>query len=83
VGGAVVEPNYNTVDAEDYVFSLFYIINTFTKGYRIDVANNTIKFGSAPLTGQSFSARTLSQTQSFISVVTPPEYIDPVAIVLD
>ena len=83
IGGAVVDPNYNTVDAEDYVFSLFYIINSFTKGYRIDVANNSIEFGTAPLQGQSFSARTLSQTQSFISVVTPPEYIDPVAIVLD
>ena len=83
IGGGVVEPNYNTIDAEDYVFSLYYIINTFTKGYRIDVANNSIQFGSAPLQGQSFAARTLSQTQSFISVVTPPDYIDPVAIVLD
>ena len=83
IGGVVVEPNFNVTGVEDYTFSLIYIINNFTKGYRIDTANNSIEFASPPLTGQSFSARTLSQTQSFVSTVAPPDFINPVAIALD
>ena len=82
IGGVIVDPNFNTA-VEDYTFSLYYIINSFTKGYRIDTANNSIEFASPPLTGQTFAARTLSQTQSFISTVAPPDFINPVAIALD
>ena len=83
VGGVVVEPNYDTAENTNYVFSLQYIINNFTKGYRINTANNSIEFASPPLSGQSFAARTLSQTQSFASIVAPPNYINPIAIALD
>lgn len=83
LGGVIVEPDYTLATDSDYVFSLQYIINNFTKGYRINTANNSIEFGSPPLTGQSFAARTLSQTQSFVSTVAPPDFINPVAIVLD
>lgn len=83
IGGVIVEPHYDTTENSDYVFSLQYIINNFTKGYRINTANNSIEFASPPLSGQSFAARTLSQTQSFASTVAPPNYINPIAIALD
>ena len=83
IGGVIVEPDYNTTDSSEYAFSLQYIINSFTKGYRINTANNSIEFASPPLAGQQFAARTLSQTQSFISTVTPPTNINPVAIAID
>ena len=83
LGGVIVEPDYTVAAEPDYAFSLYYIINSFTRGYRINTANNSIEFASPPLTGQSFTARTLSQTQSFISTVASPTYINPVAIALD
>ena len=83
LGGVIVEPDYTVAAEPDYAFSLYYIINSFTRGYRINTANNSIEFASPPLTGQSFTARTLSQTQSFISTVASPTFINPVAIALD